>query len=61
MVRDAFQDVYNRPTASAILQNRLYTVNSQLDHIVDDANGALGTDPDVPFQVVHVPLDVLLS
>lgn len=61
VMRDAFQDVYDRPTASAIFNNRLYTVNSQLDHIVDDANGALGTDPDVPFQVVHVPLSTLLS
>ena len=60
-IRDAFQDVYNRPTASAIRDGRLWTVNSQLDHIIDDNNGAIGTEPDRPFQVVHVPLDILLA
>ncbi|HAA21594.1 MAG TPA: hypothetical protein DCR93_26100 [Cytophagales bacterium] len=55
-IRDAFQEVYNRPTASAIREGRLWTVNSQLDHIIDDNNGALGTPVDAPFQVVNVDL-----
>jgi hypothetical protein len=51
--------VYNRPTASAILDGMLWTVNSQLDHIIDDANGAINTPHDVPFQIVGVPLSTL--
>lgn len=61
VIRDAFQAVYNRPTASDIRSNRLWTVNSQLNHIIDDEDGELGTDPDLPFQVVHVSLDTLLA
>ena len=60
-VQDAFQSVYNRPTASAIRGGRLWTVNSQLDHIIDDNNGALGTEPDRPFQEVNVSLAELLD
>lgn len=55
-IRDRFQDSYNRPTASAVRNGRLWTVNSQLDHIIDDNNGALGTDADLPFEVLHVSL-----
>jgi sugar lactone lactonase YvrE len=49
-------DVYDRPTASAILNGRLYTVNSQLNRIIDDADGQLNTPPVLPFRVVSVPL-----
>lgn len=51
--------IYDRPTASAVLGDKLWTVNSQLDHIIDDANGALNTPFDVPFQIVGVPLSKL--
>lgn len=54
--RRNFGGVFNRPTASAVLDDNLWTVNSQLDHIIDDANGALGTPVDLPFQIVGVPL-----
>ena len=59
--RTPFDDVYNRPTASALREGRLWTVNSQLDHLIDDENGALGTPPDLPFRLVHVPLDETLG
>lgn len=61
VIRSQFQSAYNRPTASTIRNGRLWTVNSQLDHIIDDGNGAMGTDPQRPFQVVHVPLSQLLQ
>ncbi|KAL7571438.1 hypothetical protein ACA910_019195 [Epithemia clementina (nom. ined.)] len=62
VVRDsmpAFEGVYNRPTASDVLGDKWWTINSQLDHIIDDANGAVGTPPDLPFQLVGVPLKAL--
>lgn len=49
--------LYDRPTASAVANNRLYTVNSQLNHIIDDADGKLNTPPVLPFKVVSIPLD----
>ena len=58
---DAFEEAYNRPTSSAVRDGRLWTVNSQLDHIIDDENGALDTPPDLPFELVSVPLDALLG
>lgn len=60
-IRDKFQNVYDRPTASAINNGRLYTVNSQLNHIIDDADGQLNTPPEKPFKVVSVPLKAVLS
>ncbi len=42
----------NRPSSVALRGDRLWVVNSQLDHVVDDGNGAIGTDPDFPFQIV---------
>lgn len=60
-IRDKFQSVYDRPTASAINNKRLYTVNSQLNHIIDDADGQLNTPPEKPFKVVSVPLKALLK
>ena len=60
-IRDIFQNVYDRPTASAIRKGRLYTVNSQLNHIIDDKDGKLNTPPALPFKVVSVPLNKLLS
>jgi hypothetical protein len=50
-----------RPSSSALVGNTLWTVQSQLDHIIDDENGALGTPPDLPFQIVGVPLDDLVA
>jgi hypothetical protein len=61
VIRDRFQEVYNRPTASDVRDGRLWTVNSQLDHIIDDNNGAVGTEPQRPFQVVNVSLNDLLE
>lgn len=61
VVRDRFSGVYDRPTASAVRNGRLWTVNSQLDHIIDDGNGALNTPPVTPFEVVHVDLAELLA
>ena len=60
-IRDAFQEHYDRPSASTINNGKHWTVNSQLDHIIDDENGALGTPPSLPFTVVGVPLEELLS
>ena len=61
VARNTFEEVYNRPTASMIREGRLWTVNSQLDHIIDDENEALGTPPDLPFQLVNVSLKELLA
>jgi len=60
-IRDKFQSVYDRPTASAIRNGKLYTVNSQLNHIIDDKDGKINTPPVLPFKVVHVPLSDLLK
>ena len=60
-IHDKFQSVYDRPTASAIRNGRLYTVNSQLNHIIDDKDGKLNTPPVLPFKVVSVPLSDLLK
>ncbi|MEN0067721.1 MAG: hypothetical protein AAGA48_36670 [Myxococcota bacterium] len=59
--RDAFAEEFDRPTAPAIRGRRLFVVNSQLDHIIDDGNGALKTPPELPFQVVGVPLRELVN
>lgn len=61
IIRDKFNAVYNRPTASATRNGKLYTVNSQLNHIIDDADGKLNTPPTLPFKVVSVPLNLLLT
>lgn len=58
--RDRFQSVYDRPTASTIRNGKLYTVNSQLNRIIDDRDGELNTPPELPFKVVAVPLAKLL-
>ncbi|MBC7867730.1 MAG: hypothetical protein H7X88_09360 [Gloeobacteraceae cyanobacterium ES-bin-316] len=60
-IRNKFQSVYDRPTASAIRDGKLYTVNSQLNHIIDDKDGKLNTPPVLPFNVVSVPLEALLK
>jgi hypothetical protein len=60
-IRNKFQSVYDRPTASAIRNGKLYTVNSQLNHIIDDKDGKLNTPPVLPFNVVSVPLADLLK
>lgn len=61
VIRDKFNSVYDRPTASAVRNGRLYTVNSQLNHIIDDADGKLNTPHEKPFKVVSVPLKDLLK
>jgi hypothetical protein len=60
-IRNAYQSSYNRPTASTIRNGRLYTVNSQLNHIIDDADGQLGTPHEKPFTIVSVPIQELLK
>ncbi|MBF04659.1 MAG: hypothetical protein CMP76_15360 [Flavobacterium sp.] len=60
VLRNTLNFIYDRPTASTIRNGRLYTVNSQLNHIIDDADGQLNTPPKLPFQVVSVPLEDLL-
>lgn len=60
-IRDKFQSAYDRPTASTIRNGRLYTVNSQLNHIIDDKDGKINTPPVLPFKVVSVPLNELLK
>jgi len=60
-IRDKFQSVYDRPTASTIRNGKLYTVNSQLNHIIDDKDGKINTPPVLPFKVVSVPLSELLK
>ncbi|WP_295222634.1 hypothetical protein [uncultured Chryseobacterium sp.] len=59
-IKDKFQSVYDRPTASTIRNGKLYIVNSQLNHIIDDKDGKMNTPPILPFQVVSVPLKELL-
>ena len=54
----SIQSFFNRPTAPAVRNGRLWVINSQLDHIVDDENGALGTPPQTPFQIVYFPLSL---
>ena len=39
----------------------LWIVNSQLDHVIDDGNGAMGTPPNMPFQIVGVQLSKALN
>ena len=51
----------DRPSATALRGDRLWVVNSQLDHVVDDGNGAFGTDPDLPFQLVGVDAEAALA
>lgn len=53
--------VLDRPTSSALRDGTLWVVNSQLDHIIDDANGALDTPPQLPFQVVGVDFATLVG
>lgn len=60
-IRNRYQNVYDRPTASTIRDGRLYTVNSQLNHIIDDKDGKINTPPVLPFKVVSVPLKELLK
>ncbi len=60
-VHNKFQSVYDRPTASTIRNGKLYTVNSQLNHIIDDKDGKLNTPPVLPFKVVGVSLSELLK
>lgn len=61
IIRNKFDTVYNRPTASAVRNGRLYIVNSQLNHIIDDADGKLNTPHEKPFKVVSVPLKDLIK
>jgi sugar lactone lactonase YvrE len=60
-IKNKSQSIYDRPTSSAIRNGKLYTVNSQLNHIVDDKDGKLNTPPVTPFKVVSVPLTALLK
>ncbi len=60
-IKDKYQSVYDRPTASTIRNGKLYTVNSQLNHIIDDKDGKMNTPPVLPFQVVSVPLKELFK
>lgn len=61
IIRDKFQSVYDRPTASTIRNGKLYTVNSQLNHIIDDKDGKINTPPVLPFKIVGAPLAELLN
>jgi len=60
-IKDKYQSVYDRPTASTIRNGKLYMVNSQLNHIIDDKDGKMNTPPVLPFQVVSVPLKQVLK
>lgn len=60
-IRDKFQSLYDRPTASAVRDGKLYTVNSQLNRIIDDKDGLLNSPPVLPFEVIAVPLNDLLT
>lgn len=60
-IKDKYQSVYDRPTTSTIRNGKLYTVNSQLNHIIDDKDGKMNTPPVLPFQVVSVPLKQVLK
>lgn len=60
-IHPQFQSLYDRPTASAIRNGKLYTVNSQLNHIIDDKDGQLNTPPVTPFSIVGVSLKKLFN
>lgn len=60
-IRSGSASIDERPTASAIRNSKLYTVNSQLNHIIDDKDGKINTPPELPFKVVSVPLADLLK
>ncbi|HTB99469.1 MAG TPA: hypothetical protein VK705_02185 [Ferruginibacter sp.] len=60
-IRSKFQSIYDRPTGSTIRGGKLYTVNSQLNHIVDDKDGKLNTPPVLPFNIVSVSLNELMK
>lgn len=60
-IRDKFQYVYDRPTGSTLRDGKLYTVNSQLNHIVDDKDGKLNTPVMLPFKIVSVPLKEIMK
>jgi hypothetical protein len=53
--------VLDRASSTALRGDRLWVVNSQLDHVFDDGNGAFGTDPDLPFQLVGVDAEAALG
>lgn len=60
--RPAFDGFLKRSTSSVLRGGQsLFVVNSQLDHIIDDQNGALGTPPKLPFEIVGAPIDKLLE
>ncbi len=54
---DAFDDVLDVPTTAAVLHDRLWVVNSQLDHFVE----LLGNDdpPQLPFEIIGIPREWL--
>lgn len=60
-IHPQFQALYDRPTASAIRNGKLFTVNSQLNHIIDDKDGKLNTPPVTPFRIVGVSLKKLFN
>ncbi len=58
--RTIADDIVDRPSSMAMRGETLWIVNSQLDHVIDDGNGAIGTPPNTPFQIVGVELSKAL-
>jgi sugar lactone lactonase YvrE len=59
--RTTADDVADRPSSIAVRGDTLWIVNSQLDHVIDDGNGAMGTPPSTPFQIVGMELSQALN
>lgn len=57
----AADQVVDRPSSIALRDGKLWIVNSQLDHVLDDGNGAMGTPPDLPFEIVGVDVADIFS
>jgi sugar lactone lactonase YvrE len=59
--RTIADDIADRPSSIAMRGETLWIVNSQLDHVIDDGNGAMGTPPNMPFQIIGVQLSKALN
>ena len=51
---------YSFPTGVSVTNGTVWIVEGQLDHVFDFGNGAQGTPPVLPFQVVNEVLEDLV-
>ena len=54
-----FESMFDFATTADVLDDRLYVVNSQLDHIVPMFEN--DAPPEVPFTITSVPLELILT